>query len=63
MKTRIVRRAAGWAVLSLIPLTFVGLAVLAGQLAEMAVGVGIATFICIAAYLGLRLLLDDGRRS
>lgn len=56
-----VRRIAGWAVLSLIPLTFVILAVLAGQLVELAVGTGIAAFVCLAAYVGVRLL-DDGRR-
>ena len=55
------RRAAGWAVLSLIPLTFVTLAVLAGQLIEMAVGVGIAAFCCTALWFGLRLL-DGGER-
>ena len=61
MKSLIARRVAGWAVLSLIPLTFVALAVLADQLAEMAVGVGIATFICLAAYTGFRLL-GSGRQ-
>lgn len=61
MKQQTARRVAGWAVLSLIPLVFVGLAVLADQLAEMAVGVGIATFICLAAYAGFRLLDDRGR--
>jgi hypothetical protein len=53
------RRAAGWAVLSLIPLVFVTIAVLAGQLAEMAVGVVIAVFCCLALWFGLRLL-DGG---
>jgi hypothetical protein len=62
VKTRIVRRTAGWAMLSLIPLTFIGLATLTDQLAEMAVGIGIATFIFLAAYLGVRLLLSDGRQ-
>ena len=47
--------------LSLIPLTFVTLAVLAGQLIEMAVGVGIAAFCCTALWFGLRLL-DGGER-
>jgi hypothetical protein len=56
-----VRRLAGWAVLSLIPIVFVTLAVLAGQVAEMAVGVGIAVFCCLALWFGLRLL-DGGRR-
>ncbi|MFI9344967.1 hypothetical protein ACIG0D_27430 [Streptomyces sp. NPDC052773] len=55
------RRAAGWAVLSLIPLTLVTLAVLAGQLAELAVGVVIAAFCCLALWVGVRLL-DEGRR-
>lgn len=50
------RRAVGWAVLSLIPLVFVALAYLAGQLAELAVGAGIAAVICAAAYLGVHLL-------
>ncbi|MEV4784054.1 hypothetical protein AB0K53_01120 [Streptomyces tuirus] len=56
------RRAAGWAVLSLIPLTLVTLAVLAGQLAEMAVGVGIAAVLCLAAWVGVRLLDGGGDR-
>jgi hypothetical protein len=55
------RRAAGWAVLSLIPLTFLALAVLAGRLAEMAVGVGVAAFLCLVTYAGLRLLGARGR--
>jgi hypothetical protein len=55
------RRVAGWAVLSLIPLVFVTLAALAGQLDEMAVGVVIAAFCCLAAWTGVRLL-DEGRR-
>lgn len=56
------RRVAGWAALSLIPLAVVTLAVLAGQLAEMAVGVVIAAVCILAVYTGLRLLGDGGQR-
>lgn len=56
------RRVAGWAVLSLIPLTFVTLAALAHQLAELAVGFGIAVLVCLAAYVGVRLLDHGGQR-
>ncbi|MFF8100115.1 hypothetical protein ACF07S_10120 [Streptomyces sp. NPDC016640] len=62
MKPVTIRRIAGWAVLSLIPLTLVALAVLAGQLAELAVATGIAAFLCLTAWVGVRLL-DDGRQS
>jgi len=55
------RRIAGWAVLSLIPAVLVTLAALAGQLAELAVGVGIAAFVCLAAWVGVALL-SDGRQ-
>lgn len=55
------RRITGWAVLSLIPLILVTLAALAGQLAEAAVGLGVAAVICLAAYTGVRLL-DGGER-
>lgn len=55
------RPAVGWAVLSLIPLTLVALAAAAHQLAELAVGAGIAAFLCLAVYVGLRLL-DGGRQ-
>lgn len=51
-----IRRIAGWCVLALIPLTFVTLAVLAGQLAELAVGTAIAVFVALAAIIGVRLL-------
>lgn len=56
------RRIAGWAVLSLIPAVLVTLAALAGQLAELAVGVGIAAFVCLAAWVGVALL-SDGRQQ
>jgi hypothetical protein len=52
----VIRRIAGWCVLALIPLTFVTLAVLAGQLAELAVGTAIAAFVALAAVIGVRLL-------
>jgi hypothetical protein len=54
-----IRRLAGWAVLSLIPLAFLALAVLAGQLAEMAAGVGIAAVCLLAAWVGVRLLAPE----
>jgi hypothetical protein len=50
------RQVAGWAVLSLIPITFVALAAIAGQLAELAVAVGITAFLSGAAFLGIHLL-------
>ncbi|MGW9245742.1 hypothetical protein [Streptomyces badius] len=50
------RRIAGWCVLALIPLTFVGLAALAGQLAELAAGTAIAAFLAVAAIVGVRLV-------
>jgi hypothetical protein len=49
-------------VLSLIPAVLVTLAALAGQLAELAVGVGIAAFVCLAAWVGVALL-SDGRQQ
>lgn len=52
---------AGWAVLSLVPLTLVALAALAGQLAEMAVGTVIGVVLVLIIYTGLRLL-DGGRQ-
>ncbi|MFF4090370.1 hypothetical protein ACFYY9_26340 [Streptomyces nigra] len=55
------RRAAGWAVLALIPATLVTLAAIAGQLAEMAAGFVIAVFLIGAAVLGARLI-DGGPR-
>lgn len=55
------RQAAGWATLSLIPITLVTLAVLAGQLAEMAVGVGIAASLCLIAWIGAKLI--DGKEK
>ncbi|MFE1111297.1 hypothetical protein ACFW5U_36185 [Streptomyces rochei] len=56
------RRIAGWAVLSLIPLSLVMLAALAGQLAELAVGAGVAAFLALTAWAGVALL-ESGRRS
>lgn len=55
------RRVAGWCVLALIPLTFVALAALAGQLAELAVGTAIAAFLMVAAFLGVHLLTSRRR--
>jgi hypothetical protein len=49
-------------VLSLIPLVFVTLAVLAGQLAELAVAVVIAAFCCLALWGGVRLLGGERQR-
>lgn len=58
------RKVAGWAVLSLVPAMFVTLAVLAGQLAELAVGVVIAVFLAVATYTGIRLLSsEEGRHG
>ncbi|AWT42594.1 MULTISPECIES: hypothetical protein [Streptomyces] len=62
MTRRTARRIAGVALLSLIPAVFVTLAVLAGQLAELAVGTGIAAVICSAAYAGVQLLDDREQR-
>ncbi|MGW5173182.1 hypothetical protein ACWERY_02290 [Streptomyces sp. NPDC004082] len=50
------RRIAGWALLSLVPATFVTLAVLAGQLAEMAVGAAIAGGLSAAMWFGMGLI-------
>lgn len=58
----ILRRIAGWALLSLIPAAFITLAFLADQLAEMAVGVGIAAFIGAVAWAGIRLIDTGGPR-
>lgn len=55
------RRIAGWVVLSLVPLSVVALAVLAGQLAEMAVGAGITAVLGLTTWAGVTLL-DGGRR-
>jgi hypothetical protein len=55
------RRIAGWVVLSLVPLSLVTLAVLTGQLAEMAVGAGIAAVLGLTTWAGVTLL-DGGRR-
>ena len=52
------RRIAGWCLLALIPLTFVTLAALAGQLAELAVGTAIAVFVTVAAFAGVHLLTN-----
>lgn len=57
------RRIAGWALLSLLPLTLVTLALIAGQLAEMAVGAGIAALCFLAATAGIRLLTDKKGQS
>jgi hypothetical protein len=57
-----VRRIAGWTVLSIIPAVLVTLAALAGQLAELAVGVGFAAVLSLAAWVGVALL-SGGRQS
>ncbi|WP_328545452.1 hypothetical protein [Streptomyces europaeiscabiei] len=54
------RRITGWAVLSLVPLVLVALAALAGQLIELVIGSLIAAFLCLATYVGVRLLSDRG---
>ena len=51
-----IRRIVGWCVLALIPLTFVALAALAGQLAELAAGTAIGAFLTVAAIVGARLV-------
>lgn len=56
------RRVAGWVLLSLTPAVFIALAALAGQLAELAVGTGIAVFVGLTAVAGLRLLDSEERR-
>lgn len=57
------RQIAGWAVLSLLPATFVVLAVLSGELLEFAVGTGIALVLVGATFLGLHLLLGKKEQS
>ncbi|MGW2010864.1 hypothetical protein [Streptomyces nigrescens] len=58
------RRIAGWCVLALIPITLMALAVLAGQLAELAVGTVIAAFLALAAFVGSYLVTGkDGSRD
>ena len=57
------RQAAGWAVLSLIPLTFIALAAIAGQLAELAVGTAVAAFVIAVAYVGVHLLTSKEPRQ
>ncbi|MFE0220686.1 hypothetical protein ACGF0C_07730 [Streptomyces albidoflavus] len=56
------RRIAGWAALSLAPLTLVALAALTGQLAAAGLGVVLAAFVLGTTWLGLRLLDTDQRR-
>ena len=62
MNRTTVRRIAGWTVLSIIPAVLVTLAALAGQLAELAVGVGFAAVLSLAAWVGVALL-SGGRQS
>lgn len=57
------RQAAGWVVLSLIPIIALILAVLAGQLAEMAVGFAIGGALLLAAWVGVGLIHGDPRRT
>ncbi|MEI5032397.1 hypothetical protein RB201_04150 [Streptomyces sp. S1A(2023)] len=57
------RRIAGWCLLALIPLTFVALAALAGQLAELAAGTAIAAFLAVAAIVGGVRLVDHRPRN
>jgi hypothetical protein len=60
----VTRRVAGWCLLALIPFTFVTLAAMAGQLAELAAGTAIAVFVTVAAFAGVHLLTDRrGGRS
>ncbi|MEU2755953.1 hypothetical protein ACH4GG_27375 [Streptomyces albidoflavus] len=56
------RRIAGWAALSLAPLTLVVLAALTGQLAAAGLGVTLAAFVLGTTRLGLRILDTDRRR-
>ncbi|MEU6661230.1 hypothetical protein [Streptomyces sp. NPDC046821] len=53
------RRIAGWALLSLVPATFLTFAVLAGQLAEALVGIAIALVLAAATIGGIHLLTRD----
>jgi hypothetical protein len=48
-------------VLSLIPITLITLAAIAGQLAELAVGACIAAFLGLAAWAGVKLI-DSGHQ-
>ncbi|MFI0162290.1 hypothetical protein ACH4OH_28155 [Streptomyces albidoflavus] len=56
------RRIAGWAALSLAPLTLIALAALTGQLAAAGLGVTLAAFVLGTTWLGLRLLDTDQPR-
>ncbi len=56
------RRIAGWAALSLAPLTLVVLAALTGQLAAAGLGDTLAAFVLGTTRLGLRILDTDRRR-
>ncbi|WP_392971082.1 hypothetical protein [Streptomyces sp. LN245] len=56
------RQVAGWAVLSLIPITVVALAAIAHQLPELAVGAGIAGILSGVAHLGVHLLDSSKER-
>jgi hypothetical protein len=55
------RRIAGWCVLALIPITFVTLAALAGQLAELAIGAAVAAFFMLVSFVGVHLLTSQHR--
>ena len=52
----VMRKIAGWAVLALAFLIIIALAVLAGQLAELFVGAGIAVLVITLACVSERLL-------
>jgi uncharacterized membrane protein YczE len=57
------RRIAGWAVLALVPATFVALAALAGQLAELAAGTLVAAFLVGCIFVGEHLLDGSDRHQ
>lgn len=55
------RKISGWALLALIPATFVVLAILAGQVPEMIIGTVLALILSAIAWAGLKLI-DSGRK-
>lgn len=57
------RRVAGYALLSLVPVTFIVLAALSGQWADFAIGLGVAGVISAATFVGMNLLVNAGRKD
>lgn len=53
------RKAAGWGVLSLLPLGYFSAAILADQLTEALVALGITGGIALVAIIGMSLVMGD----